>query len=201
MAEDSTDQMMLDPNVLITSTNQEVTPIVTASNEDQSDIVSQAFTSVEQEDPSVQYVTMTPEEAAAAGVMEEDQGTFDQVITTSLQFDPANPNVLYTADGTLINRSDLSMEEQALVQAALQQHLAEQEAEQELAVIDQSNTADKQSIGGIESSSSNMIESVQTSDIGLSEELSKQSSVENEMLTTSNMTGSKLNIFTKLTSC
>jgi len=189
MAEDSTDQMMLDPNVLITSTNQEVTPIVTASNEDQSDIVSQAFTSVEQEDPSVQYVTMTPEEAAAAGVMEEDQGTFDQVITTSLQFDPANPNVLYTADGTLINRSDLSMEEQALVQAALQQHLAEQEAEQELAVIDQSNTADKQSIGGIESSSSNMIESVQTSDIGLSEELSKQSSVENEMLTTSNMTG------------
>lgn len=58
-------------------------------------------------------------------------------MTTSLQFDPANPSVLYTADGTLINQSDLSPEEQALVQAALQQHLAEQEAEQQLAMIDQ----------------------------------------------------------------
>jgi len=45
--------------------------------------------------------------------------------------------VLYTSDGTLINQSDLSPEEQALVQAALQQHLAEQEAEQQLALIDQ----------------------------------------------------------------
>ena len=60
-----------------------------------------------------------------------------QVVTTSLQFDPANPNVLYTADGQLINRSDLSPEEQQLVQQALQQHLAEQEAEQQLATIDQ----------------------------------------------------------------
>lgn len=54
-----------------------------------------------------------------------------QVVTTSLQFDPANPSVLYTADGTPINQSDLTPEEQALVQAALQQHLAEQEAEQQ----------------------------------------------------------------------
>lgn len=45
--------------------------------------------------------------------------------------------MLYTSDGTLINQSDLSPEEQALVQAALQQHLAEQEAEQQLALIDQ----------------------------------------------------------------
>ena len=62
---------------------------------------------------------------------------FLQVVTTSLQFDPANPSVLYTADGTLINQADLSPEEQALVQAALQQHLAEQEAEQQLALIEQ----------------------------------------------------------------
>ena len=58
-------------------------------------------------------------------------------MTTSLQFDPANPSVLYTADGTPINQADLSPEEQALVQAALQQHLAEQEAEQQLALIEQ----------------------------------------------------------------
>ncbi|XP_076802421.1 uncharacterized protein LOC143446594 isoform X2 [Clavelina lepadiformis] len=108
-----------------------------ADDADTTDIVSKAFTSVEGGDGSeVQYVTMTPEEAAAAGVEEEEQ-----VVTTSLQFDPANPSVLYTADGTLINQSDLSPEEQALVQAALQQHLAEQEAEQQLAMIEQNGTA------------------------------------------------------------
>nr|XP_002129102.1 uncharacterized protein LOC100178511 [Ciona intestinalis] len=98
------------------------------------DIVSKAFTSVEEDGTEVQYVTMTPEEAAAAGVTMEEE---EQVVTTSLQFDPANPSVLYTADGTLINQADLSPEEQALVQAALQQHLAEQEAEQQLALIEE----------------------------------------------------------------
>ena len=60
-----------------------------------------------------------------------------QVVTTSLQCDPSNPNVLYTSDGQLINRSDISPEGQLPVQQALQQHLAEQEAQDQLAGIDE----------------------------------------------------------------
>lgn len=41
--------------------------------QDSSDIVSKAFTSVEEDGSEVQYVTMTPEEAAAAGVVEDEQ--------------------------------------------------------------------------------------------------------------------------------
>lgn len=47
--------------------------IVVEQTGDSTDIVSKAFTSVEQDHDNVQYVTMTPEEAAAAGVMEEEQ--------------------------------------------------------------------------------------------------------------------------------
>nr|XP_039248218.1 piggyBac transposable element-derived protein 4-like isoform X3 [Styela clava] len=122
-----------------TEDGQTVTTL--ASSADAADIVSKAFTTVaDGSDANVEYITMTPEEAAAAGVVdapEEEQ----QVVTTSLQFDPANPSVLYTADGTPINQADLTPEEQALVQAALQQHLAEQEAEQQLAVMQEGQAA------------------------------------------------------------
>ena len=45
---------------------------MTTPGVDGNDIVSKAFTTVDQQE-GVQYVTMTPEEAAAAGVMEDDQ--------------------------------------------------------------------------------------------------------------------------------
>uniref|UniRef100_H2YZJ5 DUF4764 domain-containing protein n=1 Tax=Ciona savignyi TaxID=51511 RepID=H2YZJ5_CIOSA len=124
----------IDANALLEDVvvTEDVSGVVTTTTD--ADIVSKAFTSVEEDGTEVQYVTMTPEEAAAAGVTMEEE---EQVVTTSLQFDPANPSVLYTSDGTLINQADLSPEEQALVQAALQQHLAEQEAEQQLAMIEE----------------------------------------------------------------
>lgn len=61
---------------------QTVTTI--ASSNDAADIVSRAFTTVaeggEEGEPNVEYITMTPEEAAAAGVVnqEEDQVCFMQ---------------------------------------------------------------------------------------------------------------------------
>lgn len=124
-----------------TSDGQTVTTL--ASNADAADIVSKAFTTVaDGTDPNVEYITMTPEEAAAAGVVAAAPEEEQQVVTTSLQFDPANPSVLYTADGTPINQADLTPEEQALVQAALQQHLAEQEAEQQLALMQESSAGE-----------------------------------------------------------
>nr|XP_039248217.1 uncharacterized protein LOC120326061 isoform X2 [Styela clava] len=121
-----------------TEDGQTVTTL--ASSADAADIVSKAFTTVaDGSDANVEYITMTPEEAAAAGVVDAPEE--EQVVTTSLQFDPANPSVLYTADGTPINQADLTPEEQALVQAALQQHLAEQEAEQQLAVMQEGQAA------------------------------------------------------------
>lgn len=176
MTEHTTEQMVLDPSALITTSATGVSPMVSASAEDQSDIVSQAFTSVEQDEQPVQYVTMTPEEAAAHGVMEEDQ-----VVTTSLQFDPANPNVLYTADGQLINRADLSPEEQALVQAALQQHLAEQEAEAQLQQIDQEGAATNQGMDVAQQQTQQMAES----STAMSEE---KSNLDSELLANSTVT-------------
>jgi len=96
---------------------------------DQSDIVSQALRSAQPD-----QMQMIQEE-------QQQQMEDDQVVTTSLQFDPSNPNVLYTSDGQLINRSDLSPEEQLLVQQALQQHLAEQEAQDQLQGIDETAAA------------------------------------------------------------
>merc|ERR1712183_503682 len=102
-----------------------------AMETDQSDIVSQALRSAQPDHQQMQMMQEDPQQQ-----MEDDQ-----VVTTSLQFDPSNPNVLYTSDGQLINRSDLSPEEQLLVQQALQQHLAEQEAQDQLAGIDETQNA------------------------------------------------------------
>nr|CAB3262188.1 uncharacterized protein LOC100178511 [Phallusia mammillata] len=163
MTEEVAESITLDAETLIEDAVAAVQDGTEGEVTQESDIVSKAFTSVEEDNSEVQYVTMTPEEAAAAGVVEDEQ-----VVTTSLQFDPANPSVLYTADGTLINQSDLSPEEQALVQAALQQHLAEQEAEQQLAMIDQSAietdktvTADG-SETGVTSTSTNLLAQAST---------------------------------------
>lgn len=151
-------QISLDANVLegtsdglqITYQTEDGQTVTTlASSTDAADIVSKAFTTVaDGSDPNVEYITMTPEEAAAAGVVATPEE--EQVVTTSLQFDPANPSVLYTADGTPINQADLTPEEQALVQAALQQHLAEQEAEQQLAMMQEGQTAPTEGEGAVE---------------------------------------------------
>lgn len=153
--------MTLDPSVLQTANDNEAVQITyqtedgqtvttIASSTEAADIVSKAFTTVaDGTEGNVEYITMTPEEAAAAGVVTNAEEE-EQVVTTSLQFDPANPSVLYTADGTPINQSDLTPEEQALVQAALQQHLAEQEAEQQLAIMQEGAPAQSEATEGVQ---------------------------------------------------